>query len=314
MKEAGQVLGITESRVSQRLIALGKRVRQRMTKEELMNQLHVEPVTGQATSGPPTVVMETRHCAKPGCPVSFRVMSSSTQRYCSAVCHPDGDGPVFGRAQARKRDQEDEDAELGRSSGLPCAPARTLNPNGEKRPSIYDPRPEASPVASVMTHEEVEKRNEEVVKVNTSGMLTAKELADELGITPVTVYKWAKNDRIPYHRESERKTLFDLAEVKRALGREKEQDEVPEAPAPKPKKERASQSRADRLRAKAAADEGNSLEAIKVAAMKRAMLSYRKAIFHAAETAETEGNHELQAGLLKEYIAAGKDIAVRFAR
>lgn len=50
--------------------------------------------------------------------------------------------------------------------------------------------------------------------------LTTRELAEQIGVSTVTVYKWIRDRKIPFDRRGPRETFFDLAAVQAALAKE----------------------------------------------------------------------------------------------
>lgn len=49
--------------------------------------------------------------------------------------------------------------------------------------------------------------------------LDVKQVADHIGVTPITVYRWLSENKIPGHRISTKAWRFDLEEVDRWIKR-----------------------------------------------------------------------------------------------
>ncbi len=53
---------------------------------------------------------------------------------------------------------------------------------------------------------------------NQGSLLTAAQLAQELGVSRWTVYQWVKFHKIPFYRAGPTKLLFSLKAVLRQIG------------------------------------------------------------------------------------------------
>jgi hypothetical protein len=143
-------------------------------------------------------------------------------------------------------------------------------------------------------------------------MVNAAGLAKALNVTPVTVYQWAKSGKIPFHRESERKTLFNVERCRAALAEHKPMgrlkpasdlsERIQSAPAPKYRPDPELEA-ADQVE-ETSAPEG--LQEIRLRAAAACGQAWRDVVLGEAKKAKARGDIALQAGLLEDFVTIGE--------